>query len=160
MTLPFGRAAALSVALGLGLAVVGCAPIRDHQGYVVDPVLVASVQPGVDNRDSVRATLGRPTFAGQFTDRDWYYVARDTRQLAFNMPKPVDQTILHIRFDDGGNVASVERAGLEQVVSIDPMDDETPTLGRRHGFFQELFGSIGQVGVPGAAGQTTDNPQP
>ena len=160
MTLPLGRAAALSLALGFGLVATGCAPIRDHQGYVVDKVLVSSVQPGVDNRDSVQATLGRPTFVGQFTDRDWYYVSRDTRQLAFNMPKPIDQMILHVRFDQAGNVASVDRSGLEHVVSIDPMNDETPTLGRQHGFFQELFGGIGQVGVPGAAGQTADNPQP
>ena len=160
MTSPLGRAAGLTAALGLALAIVGCAPIRDRQGYFVDEVLVSSVQPGVDNRDSVQATLGRPTFTGQFTERDWYYVSRQTKQLAFNMPKPTDQTVLHVRFDDAGNVASVERSGMEHVVSIDPMEDETPTLGRDRGFFQELFGSIGQVGTPGMAGQTPDNPQP
>jgi outer membrane protein assembly factor BamE (lipoprotein component of BamABCDE complex) len=159
MTVSFGRSARIALALGIGMALVGCTSIRDRQGYFVDEVLISSVQPGVDNLQSVQATLGRPTFTGQFTDRDWYYVSRETRQLAFNHPKPVEQTVLHVRFDEAGNVVSVERSGLEQVVSIDPMDAETPTLGRDRGFFQELFGNIGQVGAPGMSAPTADNPQ-
>ena len=79
-------------ALGLfALASAGCTSIRDHQGYVVDDALIGAVQPGIDNRDSVAGTLGRPTFTGQFDQRDWYYVSRNTRQLAFNMPRPSSQ---------------------------------------------------------------------
>ena len=116
------------------------------------------VKAGVDNRASVQGTLGRPTFVGQFDTNDWYYVSRDTRQWAFNSPKASAQTILHVRFDDAGNVASVERKGLEQVASIRPNRDTTPTLGRNRSFFQELFGNIGQVGSVGRGGGTTDNP--
>jgi outer membrane protein assembly factor BamE (lipoprotein component of BamABCDE complex) len=156
----FARGAALATLLGTGLALtVGCTQVRDRQGYLMDQTLVASVQPGVDNRDSVTATLGRPSFVGQFDQRDWYYVSRDTRNLGFNHPRPVAQTVLHIRFDEAGNVASVERTGLEKVASIDPAKAKTPTLGRNRGFFEELFGNIGQVGQVGAAGRTTDNPQ-
>lgn len=159
MTFRPGRVAALAtmlVAAGLASA---CTQIRSRQGYLMDDVLTASVQPGVDNRESVQGTLGRPSFVGQFDQKDWYYVSRDTRQLAFKMPRPVAQTVLHIRFDDAGNVTSVEKTGLEKVASINPSDDKTPTLGRDRGFFQELFGNIGQVGAAGPAGQTADNPQ-
>ena len=160
MNARFGRSAAMAMLLGTTLlATAACTKVRDHQGYIMDQTLVASVQPGVDNRDSVTATLGRPSFVGQFDQRDWYYVSRDTRQLAFKMPRPVAQTVLHIRFDDAGNVASVEKTGMEKVASINPSDDKTPTLGRDRGFFQELFGNIGQVGAAGPAGQTADNPQ-
>jgi outer membrane protein assembly factor BamE (lipoprotein component of BamABCDE complex) len=157
MTFRFGRSFALIV--GMGLATTACTQIRDHQGYLVDDVLVASVQPGVDNRESVQGTLGRPTFTGQFDQRDWYYVSRDTKQLAFKMPKPTAQTVLHIRFDEAGNVVEVNKTGLEQVASITPMDDKTPVMGRDRGFFEELFGNIGQVGAAGLPGQTADNPQ-
>ena len=75
------------LALG-GMLAAGCTRIRDHQGHLIDDSLVAAIQPGVDNRDSVAGTLGRPTFVGQFDQRDWYYVSRNTRQLAFNMPRP------------------------------------------------------------------------
>ena len=147
----------LIVAASLTLA-AGCTRVPGKQGFVIDQQLAATVKAGVDNRASVQGTLGRPTFVGQFDANDWYYVSRDTRQWAFNSPKASAQTILHVRFDDAGNVASVERKGLEQVASIRPNRDTTPTLGRNRSFFQELFGNIGQVGSVGRGGGTTDNP--
>lgn len=136
----------------------GCARIRDHKGYVVDQALVDSIQPGIDNRDSVERTLGRPTFAAEFDKGTWYYVSRETRQLAFSTPKPVKQTMLAVHFDPRGNVVSVENLGMSKVASISPDGDKTPTLGRERGFFQELFGNIGRVGSVGEAGGTADNP--
>ena len=78
--------ARISLLLFSSAAAAGCTSIRAHQGFVADPVLIASVQPGVDNRESVQGTLGRPTFTGQFDQRDWYYVSRETKQLAFARP--------------------------------------------------------------------------
>jgi outer membrane protein assembly factor BamE (lipoprotein component of BamABCDE complex) len=149
----------LGLAIGAALLSAGCSQIKDRQGYLFDETLVSAIQPGVDNRDSVAQTLGRPTFTGQFDQRDWYYVSRNTRQLAFAMPRPEATTVLHVRFDEAGNVASVERTGLERVASIDPMSKTTPTLGRERSFFEELFGNIGTVGSTGTAGQTADNPR-
>jgi outer membrane protein assembly factor BamE (lipoprotein component of BamABCDE complex) len=149
----------LAASAGAALFAAGCAPIREHQGYVVDEALVGAIQPGVDNRQSVESTLGRPTFVGQFDPHDWYYVSRTTRQLAFNMPMPREETVLHIRFDDAGNVASVQRTGMDLVVNVNPSDDKTPTLGRHRGLFQELFGNIGALGRGQPGGQTPDNPQ-
>ena len=156
MTFKIARAGIAVIACGLVLA--GCTRIRDHQGYILDETLVTAIQPGVDNRESVAGTLGRPTFVGQFDQRDWYYVSRDTRQLAFNMPRPSEQTVLHIRFDEAGNVVNVERTGLELVANIDPSNEKTPTLGRERSLFDELFGNIGAMGR-GTGGQTADNPQ-
>ena len=126
-----GRKAALLIAVAAGLATGGCTKTQDLQGYLVDETLVSAVQPGVDNKDSVQNTLGRPTFTGTFDQNDWYYVSRRTKNFAFNHPRVNQQTVLHVRFDPAGNVASVERKGMEQIVSIDPMSDKTPTLGRR-----------------------------
>lgn len=134
------------------LAAGACTPLRSHQGYVVDADLVNSVQPGVDNRQSVLQTLGRPSFTGQFGDTDWYYVARDSSNLAFRNPRPRNQITLRISFDEAGNVAAIRRSGLDQVASINPSNEKTPTLGRERGFFEELFGNIGTVGAPGVGG--------
>ena len=159
MTLRLGRGAALAALIGAAAIAGGCTSIRDHQGHLLDETLVASVQPGVDNRDSVAATLGRPTFVGQFNDREWYYVSRLTRQLAFNMPRPSDTTVLRVRFDEAGNVTEVTRTGMELVANnIRPYGEETPTLGRQRSFFQELFGNIGAVGGRQATAGTADNP--
>lgn len=133
-------------------ALGACAPLKGHQGYIIDADLVNSVQPGVDNRATVEKVLGTPTLAGQFGGGDWYYVSRDTRNLGFNDPKPVAQTTLRVRFDQNGTVTAVDRMGLEQVASINPTNKKTPTLGRKRGFFQDLFGNIGTVGAPGTGG--------
>jgi len=135
------------------VATSGCTRIRGNQGYLIDQQFVQGIQPGTDNRESVEATLGRPSFTGQFGNDDYYYFSRTTKQLAFASPRPTEQTVLHVRFDKAGNVAAVQKTGLDQVVSISPMGDKTPTLGRHRGFFQELFGNIGSVGAGMGGGQ-------
>jgi outer membrane protein assembly factor BamE (lipoprotein component of BamABCDE complex) len=140
------------------LATAGCSTARSNQGYLADLTLVDSIRPNVDNRESVQRTLGRPTFAGQFDARDWYYVARQTQQLAFRNPRPVQQTVMRIRFDEAGNVIAIDKTGVEKVASIRPNGDKTATLGKDRSFFEELFGNIGQVGSVGRGGGTADNP--
>ncbi len=157
MSRPSPRVLAM-LAIAAALASSGCTRLRDHKGYVVDSTLIGTVQPGIDNQDSVAKTLGRPSFVGQFDDRTWYYVSRDTRSLAFASPKPVSEMVLAVHFDAQGNVVSAQRTGLEKVVSISPNGDKTPTLGRHRGFFTELFGNIGRVGSVGQGGTTADNP--
>lgn len=147
-----GRKAAVAIAVAAGIATGGCTKVRDIQGYILDDTLASAIQPGVDNKDSVMGTLGRPTFTGTFDQSDWYYVSRGTRNLAFNTPRPNTQTVLHVRFDPSGNVASVTRTGLDQIVSINPSNEKTPTLGRNKSIWEELFGNIGAVGS-GAGGQ-------
>ena len=139
----------------------GCTRIVGQQGHILDDTLVAAIQPGVDNRESVAGTIGRPSFTGQFNgaDRDWYYVSRQTRNFGFQTPRPTRQTVLHVRFDENGNVERVNRTGLELAANIRPTRDETPTLGRSRSLLEELFGNIGAVGQSGQRGQTADNPQ-
>lgn len=149
MRLASAAAAVVGVALLSGCSSLGT---KEHRGYVLDKELAATVQVGVDNKDSVAKTLGRPSFTGQFDPNDWYYVARDTRTVAFRNQKVIDQDILHVRFDAAGNVALVNTTGKELVANIDPVDDKTPTLGRQRSFFDELFGNIGVLNQ-GALGQ-------
>jgi outer membrane protein assembly factor BamE (lipoprotein component of BamABCDE complex) len=83
-------------------------------------------------------------------------VSRDTAQFAFRDPKVQQQTILRVQFDQAGNVVAVNKTGKELIAAVDPSSDETPTLGRKRSFFDELFGNIGtisQPGLPGSQGQ-------
>lgn len=146
------RGLALTAAIVMGMAATGCTQLRTHQGYIGDAALTDAVQAGVDNKQSVEASLGRPTFTGQFESNDWYYFARDSRQLAFSQPKPSAQSVIHIQFDTAGNVTSVKKTGMEGIAQINPQGDKTPTLGRNRSFFEDLFGGIGSVGAPGAGG--------
>jgi outer membrane protein assembly factor BamE (lipoprotein component of BamABCDE complex) len=142
----------------LGLASSGCTRIGGHQGYIADPVLVSSIQPGVDNRESVEKTLGRPSWFSQFGPLTYYYFSRNTRQYAFNKPRASEQQVLRVRFDAAGNVAAVDTRGMEQIAKINPTHKKTKTMGRDRSFLEELFGNIGQVGAVGESGGTADNP--
>jgi outer membrane protein assembly factor BamE (lipoprotein component of BamABCDE complex) len=156
------NAAVLKVVVAISGAVLlaGCSTIgvRDHRGAVIDPELASAIQVGVDNKDSVSKTLGRPSFTAQFNPDDWYYVARDTKTLAFRDPKVLNQTVLHIRFDAAGNVTRIDRTGKELIASIDPESGHTPTLGRKRSFFDELFGNIGTISQPGLPGSGGNYP--
>lgn len=147
----FRRVVGVAGMAALAALAGGCASIREHRGYLVDATLVDSVQPGVDNRTSVERALGRPSFASQFGDPVWYYVATDTRQSPFGRPQAYQQTILRVRFDQAGNVIAVDKAGLEKAARLSPDGDKTPTLGRDRGLLEDLFGNIGSVGsgLPG-----------
>ena len=143
----------LSAAVAAVALLSGCAGIQAHKGAVIDTELASAIQPGIDNKESVEKVLGRPSFTGQFSPNDWYYLSRDVTGYAFRNPKVQRQTLLHVRFDQAGNVASINRSGKEMIASVNPSDRRTPTLGRQHSFFDELFGNIGAVGVPGATPQ-------
>ena len=150
------RVARTLVALAVTASLAGCAGIRNHRGFILDPQLVQGIQVGVDNKTSVEKTLGRPTFAGQFDPNDWYYVSEDTKQNALGSAKVDKLDLLHIKFDAAGNVAAVQTAGKEQIAQVDPKGGKTPTLGSDKTFIEELFGNIGtiaQPGLPGATGQ-------
>ena len=147
------RAVLKTMTIAAAVLVAGCAQTRAHKGAVIDTQLATAIQPGIDNKESVEKVLGRPTFIGQFTPNDWYYVSRDVNQVAFRSPKVRKQTVLIVRFDAKGNVASVQQTGRELVMNVDPSGRKTPTLGRQRSFFDELFGNIGAVGAAGAPKQ-------
>jgi outer membrane protein assembly factor BamE (lipoprotein component of BamABCDE complex) len=146
-------AAAMMATLALGLG--GCSSIRESRGYVVDGALIQSVQPGIDNRRSVEATLGRPSFTSQYGQQTWYYVSSITGRRPFVRPSIRTHSVLAVQFDAAGNVVAADRTGIDKVAYLSPNGDETPTLGRERTFLEDLFGNIGQVGTgagPGGAG--------
>ncbi len=140
-------------ALGCALLALGaCSSIRESRGFVNDAVLVGSVQPGIDNRRSVEGMLGRPTFESQYGENTWYYISSVTGRRPFVRPRIRNHAVMAIQFDDAGNVKSIERSGIDEVVFLQPDGDKTPTLGRERTFLEDLFGNIGQVGGIGAPG--------
>lgn len=107
----------------VGVAVSGCSSIRESRGYIVDSVLVASVQPGIDNQRSVEATLGRPTFSSQFGEPTWYYVSSTTGRKPFRKTRIKEHQVLAVKFDKAGNVIAADRTGMDQVVYLSPDGD-------------------------------------
>lgn len=141
-----GAGALLALA---GLA-SGCTTIKEKRGYMVDNMLVQQVQPGLDNKKSVERTLGRPTFTSLYGEESWYYVSSMTTRKPFRSDKIKDHDVVAVNFNKAGGVASIDRFTREQITALDPVDDKTPTLGKKRTFLQDLFGNIGAVGAGGA----------
>jgi outer membrane protein assembly factor BamE (lipoprotein component of BamABCDE complex) len=135
--------------LGVAVLLGGCSSIQESRGYVRDTLLIDAIAPGVDNQRSVEQTLGRPSFTSQFGQPTWYYVSSITGRGPFRQPRIREHSVLAVTFDAAGNVAAVEKSGMEKVVQLSPDGDKTPTLGRERSFLEDLFGNIGAVGAPG-----------
>jgi outer membrane protein assembly factor BamE (lipoprotein component of BamABCDE complex) len=142
----------LSVAVFGAALLAGCASIgrsrrtRARSSIRSSP---ARSSPAWTTRLRSKRLSGRPSFTGQFTPNDWYYVSRDTNQFAFRNPRVQQQTVYRVRFDQAGNVVGVDKSGKEMIAAVEPANRKTPTLGRRRSFFDELFGNIGTVGAAG-----------
>ncbi len=142
--------AVIGAALLTGCASVG---VRAHKGAVIDPQLASGIQPGVDNKDSVEKTLGRPSFAGQFNANDWYYVSRDTNQFAFANPKVKEQTVYRVSFDPAGNVVAVQKSGMEMIADLHPSRTDDSDAGTqaqllRRDFREYRVGRSGRADEP------------
>lgn len=146
------RVLAAGAVLALAVGAAGCTTIRESRGYIADPTLTTSIQPGIDNRRSVEATLGRPSFTSEYGRPTWYYVSSINHRQPFMSPRIREHQVLAVEFDAAGNVVGSEVSGLDKVVYLRPDADQTPTLGRERTFFEDLFGNIGAVGAPGAQG--------
>jgi outer membrane protein assembly factor BamE (lipoprotein component of BamABCDE complex) len=140
-------AAALALVAALGAA--GCVPEVNQRGHVPNPEALALIKPGQQTRDQVLDLLGSPTAIGTFEDTRWYYITRKTEQLAFYAPELVEAKIVMVEFDLAGFVKQVARLSNDDARDIDPVARETPTKGRKLGFFQQILGNIGVGGPPG-----------
>ena len=134
----------IALCLVAGLALSACGNTRMTRGYVFDTELADAIQPGVDNRQSVEATLGTPTVRRAFDDNNWYYVSTTVRIRPVFWPDAKAHRVLAVAFNDRGVVSDVENFDMSDMREVDPVGDKTPTKGRNLGFFQQIFGGVGR----------------
>jgi outer membrane protein assembly factor BamE (lipoprotein component of BamABCDE complex) len=127
------------------LALAGCAAVYRNHGYVPSDVELELIEVGLDTRDTVAATIGRPSAAGLLNDVGWYYVQSRWKHYGALPPKEEDRQILAITFTEEGTVENIERFGLEQgrVVALSRRVTDTNIKGLS--VLQQLFGSIGRL---------------
>ena len=146
-----------TIAIALGATMIsaavmgGCAKTINHRGYLIDEDVVSEIRPGVDNKASVTAALGTPSVRPTFDDDTWFYVSRTQEHWAFLRPDVTEHQVIVVAFDQSGNVASIERLGLDDTRDIDMVDKKTPTRGKELGFFEQIFSNIGRFSGPGPA---------
>lgn len=140
----FGIGLRLTVGfLCLGLLVACGATYRNH-GYIPPDDDLSNIVVGVDTRDTVASSIGRPGVSGILDASGWYYVRSRFRSFAYRAPEEIDREVLAISFDDRGTVTNLERFGLEdgRVIRLSRRVTTSNTQGV--GFLRQAFGNLGR----------------
>ena len=134
------------------LAMQACVSVRTNHGYVLErdqEELIA--QPGLDTKESVLAKYGEPSMIGTFDRNAWYYLFSSDQARAFFKPTVYQRQVVAFQFDDDGKVTDVRKWELSDGEKIKTVSRTTPTRGRELNFWEQLFGTIGQL--PAGLGQ-------
>jgi outer membrane protein assembly factor BamE (lipoprotein component of BamABCDE complex) len=144
-TLAWGSRPVRLAALGLGLvALAGCNIPTVQRGNLPKADALQQVKPGETDKQTVTRLLGTPSTIPTFDDKTWYYISRETKQIAFLNPEILDQQVIAIRFDDSGIVAGIDHKTLKDAKNITPNPNATPAQGREFTFLEQLIGNFGK----------------
>jgi len=149
-------APALAAAL-VALALAACDLRTDTQGNLVDPQALKQVKPGALNKEQVQTLLGTPSSISTFDQSTWYYIGKQTQQIAFLDPSVLQQRVVAIDFDRNGIVTAIHQYGEADGRDVDIVSRTTPTRGKELGPIDQLWQTfINQLGETGADAMARD----
>ncbi len=154
------RRTAPAILTVLAFGAAGCEPRLDVRGNVPDEDSVLAVHPGEFSRDQVAQLLGTPSTVGTFDDNTWYYIGARTETTAFFDPDVIDQQVLAVQFDDSGYVEHMKLYGIEDGRIVTPIEEITPTHGRKLTLLQQIFGNLGRFNELGTTTTVGGSPVP
>ncbi len=149
-----GRSNLRVALIGLVLVVlVACTTQFRNHGYVPPEDDLALLEVGRDTRETVAATIGRPSTAGLLNDVGWFYVQSRYKLVGGMAPEEIDRQVVAITFTMEGVVENIERYGLAdgQMVAISRRVT-TPNV-KSQGFLRQLFNNIGSINTGSVLGQ-------
>ncbi|MBS9716350.1 outer membrane protein assembly factor BamE [Pseudohalocynthiibacter aestuariivivens] len=133
-----------SVMIGLVLLALGaCAATYRNHGYIPTDGELDLILVGVDTRETVASSVGRPTSTGVLADGGWYYAQSRWRHHLYKAPQEIERQLVAISFDGDGVVENIERFALEdgQVVTLSRRVTESNIRGVT--FIGQILSNIG-----------------
>ena len=127
------------------VGLTACTTIYRNHGYTPSEDELASLVVGVDTRDSVIDTVGRPSAGGVLNETGLFYVSSKYRHYAYQEPRAIERMLVAVTFDSVGVVENIERFTLEdgQVVPLSRRVTETNIKGIS--FIRQLLGNFGNI---------------
>lgn len=125
-------------------ALIACAPVIRHHGYIPPESELALLSIGQDTRESVIEAVGAPASTGLLGDSTFYYTGSTFRHMGALAPQEVSREVLALSFDAGGRLANVERFGLEDGRVVALSRRVTDNGVRDTTFLRQLLGNIGR----------------
>ena len=142
----YSRSRGRHIWLGAAMLLLGaCAAREEFRGHKTDPDQLAQLKAGTQGPEEVRGLLGSPSSISTFGEAGitWYYIARETSQVAFLAEETVDQRVVAIDFKEG-KVADVRQIGMKDGKPVEPVARVTPTKGKELTVVEQFLGNIGK----------------
>lgn len=141
----WGRLVGLALAGLLAVAIAGCSPVYRNHGYIPSDEELSLIEVGKDTRETVGATLGRPSSQGLLNDVGWFYVQSRWKHYGALAPQEIDRQVVAITFTEDGVVENIERFGLENGNVVVLSRRVTESSIRGVSFLKQIFGNIGRL---------------
>jgi len=125
--------------------VTGCAATFRFHGYAPSDDELANLLIGADTRETVEEVIGRPSSSGVLEDGSWYYVSTKVRHYTYKAPKPVEREVVVISFAESGELANIERFGLEDGRVVTLSSRVTGTTIKGPGVIGQILRNLGNV---------------
>ena len=130
-------------ALGLALAVAGCALPQEVDGNLPDPDNVAMVLPGKSTKADVTRLMGTPSNVGTFDPTTWFYASRRIERDTLGDVTHLEQRIYIVNFEDTGLVKDLQ-IRLNDPHDVPMIARTTPAPGKELSFIEQLLGNFGK----------------
>jgi len=140
-----GARNALVAAMVAIFVLSGCTPVIHTHGYVPTEETLAALKVGVDDKETVVQSVGRPLYAGMAQESGWYYVASTVQRFAYRYPEVLDRELVVISFDTSGIITNIERFGLEDGRVIALNRRVTAVAVESPGIIRQILGNIGTI---------------
>jgi len=141
------RGGRLVLAALLVLGVSACAATYTNHGYIPPAGDLEMILPGVDTRDSVEESIGRPSASGVVSENTWFYVASRQRHYTYHAAEVVERDIVAISFDSRGTVENIRELGLQDGQVLRFSRRVTETNIQEVTFLRQLVGNVGRVNI-------------
>lgn len=127
------------------IALNSCISRVDKHGYMFDLSDHDQLKEEITSKDLVLQVMGSPTLVADFNNEEtWIYFAEDVKTLLFFKPKPINRTIISIKFDNN-IIKELRHYDLSNQSSIDFASNYTEVNSNKIGFFESIFSNIGQI---------------
>lgn len=143
MRSPFRTRSFIAAVAIVGIAgLSACSPRVAQRGAMPDIDAIAAIVPNKTTKSEVERSLGSPSSINMYGEETWMYVGETTETVAFFERDVNERSVLLVSFRDDGVVKDVLQHGLDAARNIEPVERQTPTVGKDMTVIEQMMGNV------------------
>ena len=123
---------------------MGCSNQHHTHGYIHSAYSLSKVEIGKTNKNMTRKIMGSPSTIATIKGDSFYYISNTIKSRVFLKPKEIERNIIMIHFDEKNIVNDIKHYSLQDGKTIDIINRQTVTYGKKIGIIEQMFGNIGK----------------